>query len=294
MSPHSESERVHTPDACARRSRRRGWWRRGILLTLLALVGFTGTIVGLARSEPEHWTVHRAFLQSHSKAQIAAMSRGVEARLLVLFDAPPTPQRAEAIAVGSVSTATEAEPAAAGLPGAAGGDDLRTVHFTIDEANAWLATNLDRWMTDRGYDKPAEITNPMIALQDGRLIAAFEYHRFNTSQIFSAGFAVQFLPNGKVSLSLEGVTAGRMPLPAQAIGRAIAPVGGDDAQTRRVARWIEKLQHVEFSPLLKLAPGKKVKVTDYQTTADGIDLTVRLERSGAPAAPVQRTAAVAE
>ncbi len=283
MSAQDESNAIRTP-APAERSVRRRFWRRVILLSLLVLVCGVGGVVFLSRSQPTHWKKHREFLQTHSREQVETLSQNVDRKLLALFDTSSNTRHVSPDGTpAGVVTATNNDPStpkAAGIDLAnADSDQLREIHLTMDEVNAWLHTNLDEWMRERGYDKPAEITNPMMALESGRLIAAFEYRKLNISQIFSASFNTRFLPDGKAALSLQDVTAGRMPVPVGAIGSTIAMTGPDE-QAKHVAQWINKLQNVEFRPILKLAPGKKILVTDYKVIPDGIDLTVRLVRPG--------------
>ena len=248
-------------EVIASRPRRRRILRKVLLGALLVIVVGGGVVFWLLRSEPAHWKRHQQFLQSVSPQELKAMARKVDGQMELL-----------------VTLSEELDEASGGR------DDkplVQQIHVTIEEANVWITDKLPDWLKYRDYEMPEQIESPMVAMKGGQLLSSFRFDTPMFSQIFTAGFDVEFLENGNALLQLRNVAAGKLPLPVDGIGDYIRSKAPDNPRAQEAAGWLDKLDGVEFKPSLKLGRKHKACVIDYEVTEDGITLTVRVdERPG--------------
>jgi len=273
---------ANTAGSAVTAPRKRRFFFKLVLFTLLAVAAAGGYALYLLRSEPEHWKRNRAFFARTAPAEVKRIAGDVQSKLLAHFD----PAAAAALAAG-YSPETLARLAEVARARGLNADDLSQLHFSVDELNAWLRENLAEWMNYNGYVKPNEIADPMLAIEQGKLIAAFAYTSPRFSQIFSASFDATIHGDGTASMKLGEVTAGNLPLPGGSIASAMKDrAGGASASdipgasetadsAERAGAWLDKLDDVKFKPILKLAPGKKIEVLAYQLNGAGVDLTIR-------------------
>ncbi len=110
-----------------------------------------------------------------------------------------------------------------------------SVSFTGPE----LDTYFNKWLEESGYGPRLEqyMTNPRIAVQDGRVILAGRMADFNA--VVSLHFLPIADPDGTVHLRLDGIYAGRLPLPEMAFeefrDRTVAALAENMPQMRRGA-----------------------------------------------------------
>ena len=240
----------------ASRPGRRRVLRKVLLAALLVITAGGGTVFWLLRSEPAHWKQHQQFLQSVSPQELKAMTRKVDRQMELLVTL------SEELDQASDSQADKPL--------------VQKVHVAIEEANVWITEKVEEWLKYRDYDMPSEVTSPMIAMEDGQLLLSFRFDTATFSQIFTAGFDVEFLENGNALLRLQNVSAGRLPLPVDGIGDYIRSKAPDNETARKAAGWLDKLDGVEFKPSLKAGKRHKACIVDYEVTEDGITLTVRV------------------
>ena len=159
---------------------------------------------------------------------------------------------------------------------------------------SWLAEKIHEWMSYRDYVMPENIADPMIAVTDEQLLLSFAINTSAFSQVFTAGFDIDFREDGNASLKLRNVKAGSLPLPVDGIGNYIRSQAPDSGAARKAANWLDKLDGVEFKPSMKLGKKHKAQVTDYAVVEGGIAMTVRVEKRPTYGKPqAQQTTAVA-
>ena len=285
-----------------RRQRRRRILRLVAVSLLLLIVGGGGTVFYLLRSPPTHWQKHQAFLRSTSPQELNAIATRVDDRmgsLIALAEQLEEGQLQNLLAEADEQN-VPGQQALATLPGqpastaAPAKPLIKKIHMTPQEANAWISQKLDEWLRYRDYEMPDQVADPMIAIDDNRLLLSFAFESSGFSQVFTAGFDLTFLKNGKASLELRDVTAGQLPLPVDGIGNYIRSKAPGNATAKRVATWLDKLDGVEFKPSMKLGKKHKVWVIAYDVTEDGIDLTVKVQkRPGYGPAPKKQQTQVA-
>jgi hypothetical protein len=280
-----KTEPFHDPDGGFyqhTKRRRRRLWRLVALTTLFVLMTALCGVLYLVRTAPAFWIARNVKALAMTRDQRVAQAVAVEDRLLALFG------RGSAGAGGGVGenappgggAAVEATLAAQFEES----DEPKMITLTCDEANAWLDERLRDWMKQRDYDMPPQINKPMIAVQKGRLIFAFEYESESVSQVFSAACSPEIKPDGMMRLNVDDVQAGRMPVPTSTLGASLRNAAPSDSRAAKAGEWLDKLNEVEIKPVAKLAPGLKVRVIGYRVLNEGVELT--LKRETPRAAPV--------
>ncbi len=254
--------------------------KRLVLLTLLAATIAASVIVYLARSEPAYWKEHQRFLQESTPAQIEQLAKQVDTQLDALANLglnatatlPPQPPTGTANTPNNNgSTQTKIKP-----------QDVRintdqTITLTNDQLAAVVQTRMGQWMDDRGYVKPAEITNPMVTVDDGNLVMAFQFQIGRFTQIVSGKFGLTIQNDGMAELSMKRFLVGKLPVPTDAIGEHLRKKTGGDPRAAQVGEWLEKLQHMEFKPVIELDHRRRARVQNYKLLDHGLELTVRIQ-----------------
>jgi hypothetical protein len=239
-----------------------------VVATASLAVGIVVTMTVMVRSEPAHWKAHQQYLQSHSAEQIAQDAAAVEQRILSLTQL--------------------ADETVAQQPGASGGlmpvngdaisDEpiVRKVRFDQQELNAWVAQKFHEWMAYRDYVMPQEVNDPMIAIENGRLMLSFALRAGEFSQVFTAGFDVTFEPDGMALMELRDVMAGNLSIASDGIGDYLRRYGPEDARVDQIAEWLDKLDRLEFKPSMKIGDTHKARVIAFSVVEDGVEVTLEL------------------
>jgi len=237
----------------------------GIVAITSLAVGVVVTMVVLMRSEPAHWKTHQQYLQSHTPEQIAQDAAKVEQRILSLTQL-----------VGDGSANSNATDEAGGLTLIADKPIIRKVRFDQHELNAWVAQKFHEWITYRDYIMPDEIHDPMVAIENGRLMLSFELRAGEFNQVFTAGFDITFEDEGLALMELRDVMAGNLSIASDGIGDYLRRYGPDDGRADQIADWLEKLDRLEFKPSMKVGETHKARVVDYRVVDDGVEVTLEL------------------
>jgi len=213
----------------------------------LILLGLTVILVALIarglflwRSEPAHWQEHRNFLQTTPREQINLLANSVQLRAPSEWSRP----------IGN-------------------GDGLRTLSFTFDEINAWLAVRLDEWLANQNASRPEGVGDTMLSQREGQLVIAFDYTSENVQGIISVFLDITH-HNDTAHLGISHVTNGRLPLPKSAVLNAIRDSKAikDDPESAQILNALAQEGHV--GPLL-------LPIGDGNRQAQLLDLTVRPE-----------------
>ncbi len=264
--------------------------RRTALFALVVVALTVGTAFFLARSEPAHWKQHQQFLAETSPKQIEELAGQVEDKLKELANLGLEE------AVGSHGSVTSwvqsltrpddtpiddearAEPAQTNIKP----EDVRinvekTITLNNEQLAAVIQTRMDEWMQERGYIKPDEIKDPMIAIKDGKLVMAFLIQSGPFSAVISGKFTLNILDNGMAELILNRFLVGQLPVPADALGEHLRESSGGDKRAAQVGEWLGKLQYLQVKPVLELEHRRRARVMDYKILDDGLELQVRVQ-----------------
>jgi hypothetical protein len=194
----------------------------GILVLVLAVVA--GYCYWLWSSPPGYWTQRQALKRQVSEAERTQAAENLEKRYwrMLSYTGPDEPDGDG----GSIPNPGHA-PNPAGNPNAATGPasqgyGLRLLIVSVDEANAWLDTKLQPWLANQsGWLKknnlrwPPEVSEPMVAIEDGAIVLAFRYTGKDFTQIISVVGDVSVPADGKIKFQVKSIRGGDLPLPAK-------------------------------------------------------------------------------
>lgn len=269
--------------------------RKVMMTAFVLLVGAAATLFYLIRSEPQHWQDYQAFIKATTDQEREQLVKNVESRLeSFATEMFQSEQAATVEDLAKTLTSVEAgqDEQAAGSAEEAGGTGgekvqlastklakpaVKTIFLTADEVNAYVAQKFHDWINYRDYDMPPELSEPAVGIEEGRMLVSFEYSSNNFSQIFTAGFEIRFIGNGLAELKLTEVSAGKLSLPPEGIGDYLRNHAPDTTELKRAAKWLDKLDRVEFKPSMKLGHQYKAYVIDYKIREDGLLVTVKIE-----------------
>ncbi len=263
----------------AERSRRRWRWRllvaSGVAMVLLGAGGWW-----LLRSTPPAWRDHEVFLRTHSPEQIETIAKDVETRFEGLIRRGLNGAESSNV-MGGIAGEAETVAETSGTPGVRPPDvridATERLRLTNAELAAMVTARLDEWMEQRGYVRPAEITDPMVVVEDGRWVLGFRYTSRHVTQVFTADADLRFHRDGTASLAVSSLTAGRVPVPTGAVGEYLQRRGGQEDRAARIGAWLSQLEDVRFKPVLKVEHRRRVRVTGCDMLDDGVELTVRVQ-----------------
>jgi hypothetical protein len=262
--------------------------KRLILVALLVSTVTAGVVVYLARSQPAYWQENRRFLAESTPEQIEGLAQQVDVQLESLATLGIDETAAGTAAAPRVIQPPTGPNGAAGADGGAGDpvsvrpEDVhinadQTITLNNEQLAAVVQTRMDEWMDDRGYIRPAEITDPMIAVDNGKLVMAFAFEAGGFSTVISGKFDLKIRDDGMAVLSLKRFLVGNLPVPADAIGEQLRNSTGGDERAAQVGQWLEKLQHLEFKPVIEIENRRRIRVMDYKLFEKGLELTVRVQ-----------------
>lgn len=173
------------------------------LLTLAVIIAFA-----FARPAPAWWDAAATTPGPARAATAEALERGLTA---AVYDHPPD-----------------------------GG--ARTIELKAADANAWLAERLARWMENRGVRAARDLAEVRASMRaDGtiRLAARLAPGRAGWVRWVGADLTAHITPRGEPAIRLEGVTLGRLRIPAWAGAWRLVPISDEAARDPDSARWLD-------------------------------------------------------
>lgn len=264
--------------------------KRTLLIALVAVALVVGTAFFLARSEPAHWKEHQQFLAETSPQQIEALAMQVQEKLkeLANFGLEDTSGNKTSVTnwvqslTQSQETMTEDGTQSETEQPKVKPEDVRiniekTLTLNNEQLAAVVQTRMDDWMQQRGYVRPKEIKDPMIAVRGGQLVMAFRMQSGLFTAVISGKFNLNILDNGMAELTLNQFLVGKLPVPANALGEHLRKQAGGDSRAAEAGEWLGKLQYLQIKPVLELEHRRRARVMDYKLHNDGLDLQVRIQ-----------------
>lgn len=267
MTTDTTSTHVTKPD---RRARRRFGCVIAAMLVVMAVLLAVGIGRGMWQSEPAYWTQNQAFIQHTSKAKLTDLADRAFNRIL-----------------GELSSSRGYQAGGSGKWRPVSDDVLgvRMIRLGFDEANAWLAERLDDWLVNQQRQLPAGLSEPMLTSESGQLVVAFRYRGGDIDQVFSVLLSLEFLEDGRATLSVEGVRGGRLPLPTDYVFKHLPGAargsggagesGGDDAKRSQAIAVL--LGQQPFDPVLPIDGSRRARIIGLEVDDEGLGLVVQAE-----------------
>ncbi len=250
------------PTSKNQRPGRRKRWAIGCLgvILLLGAIGWISYWVGqsLWQAEPVYWEQNQRFVEVTPEETLGVIADNAYNRVLSELSQSR----------GYVPGGTEKwRPVTEDSLG------VRTIRLSFQEANAWLAERLGGWLENQGRDLPNGLSHPMLASDDGRLIAAFRYRKNEIDQVFSVAMSLKFLDDGRATMSVDGIWGGRLALPVgQVMDRLPGGAGNEDSQAVAVL-----MGQQAFDPVLPIDGTRRARIIGLEVDESGVGLVVQAE-----------------
>jgi len=185
------------------------------------------------------------------------------------------------------------------------------VFITTEQANAWLASRLRRWLADKSADAsghggigtgaatftwPPQVEQVEVSFQTGLIYLGARVRRTGPGgqiiaderpQTLSAAVRPDLRPDGSLWISAQSIHIGRLGLPASwvlgATARVRAKVGEVSAdlaampQTDRLLSALKGDRAVVSKAVIKLADGRRVRIIGLEPLEGKLVLTCRTE-----------------
>ena len=257
--------------------------KRVLMLGLLGSVVVVCVLIYMARSTPDYWKEHERFIQNTSPEQLEELAEEVEDKLDELANLGVEEAIKEAAEPNiQILTDPDAEEAPVETAAQVKPEDVKInvdkkIMLDNEQLAAVVKARMDEWMTDRGYVKPPEITDPMITIDDGKLIMAFRFQSGSFSQVISGNFDIEFLDDGMAILRMQRFLVGQLPVPADKIGEQLSKHSGGNQRAAKVGEWMEKLQELEFKPVIELENRRRARVQSFTLLEKGMEVVVRVQ-----------------
>lgn len=162
-----------------------------------------------------------------------------------------------------------------------------SVSLSESDANAWLAARLPKWLAnqDEPIQWPAELAVVQSGFEDGRLQVGAEVLDGRQTRYVSCQLRLWIDDRGRLWTPADWVRLGRLAVPAEwvvqrAFGAAkpISRTIGAAHASERVAAALRGEAPLVDHPVLKLADGRRVRLTKVLLKDGHVELTCRTER----------------
>lgn len=234
----------------------------------------------LWRSQPSYWRDAQVFAHRYTPQQLRAMADSVQAEIgrltTVAGDTSGvTPGGAAKTAKGDSSNTAPARRKEGGFfmtrP-----SEPRTITLDRDRLRAWVMTHLEAALNRSGRGLPRAMRQPVLDIQNGRFVLGFDYDTPEIHQVVSIYFRLAIEEDGLARVLLDGVTAGRLPIPIRSLAQHLRKNDSHPA-AERVASLIDRIDHYRFDPVMSYDGQRNVRVLDIKIDRDEARFTVRFE-----------------
>lgn len=162
------------------------------------------------------------------------------------------------------------------------------VSISEQDASAWLATRLPRWVKNREGESawPMQVAQTRVSFADGRIIAGAMLRNGNAVQIMGVEIEPYVNADGSLRVPATKVRIGRVALPASWLFGAITSRAGDfipreslespTAQTVSDALRGESV--LTRNAVIRLEDGRRVRVLNMNPQDGRLELTFQTER----------------
>lgn len=172
--------------------------------------------------------------------------------------------------------------------GAAGGawhSEPWSVAIPAADANAWINARLPKWLETSGAGAglrlPPEFSDSQLQFDDGRIWVGVAYAEGETARILSAAITPAITNDGMLSIHLDRVFIGRLPLSRAILSEVVERLdSGNDPEVLDTLRTLLAGERVGVSPVLDLEDGRRVRITALRPRAGRLEITCVTEHGG--------------
>lgn len=156
------------------------------------------------------------------------------------------------------------------------------IEITSEDANAWLADRLPKWIANQGRQWPAQLQALRVDLRPGRITIGAEVRSSAASRCVTAQFAVESTPGDAVLARLDRVSIGLIPAPADVVRARLRPLlESSDLRAQDVDFLHAILDGRPFHvpTTIDLDDGREVRIVDFELLDGSITLRCATERT---------------
>ena len=227
----------------------------GALVIVFALVcTVLGTLHVLWNRQPEYWRENQRFIKSKNKAELEAIAVDFQNTFISELN------HQDYLTDNHAKTTTP-----------------RSITITCRQVNAWLVSELPKWLANQQINMPSWLGQFMIATRNRKLMFACYVNLPELEQLISCSITPVFTPEGKLKLALEELRAGNMPIPRQLLLNKITDGIKESEGNRPAESILESLNNPVFDPVFQIPGSPEIRITDCRIGNDEIELIFRPE-----------------
>ncbi len=162
-----------------------------------------------------------------------------------------------------------------------------------DEANAWLATLLPRWLANQEWGSAAEsVEVAQVRFDEPTIDLAVRVRAGNGTRVLSARFRPFVDRDGSLWIPAERLAIGRLPIPVEwasgqarrAADRYLPPNGTSDPAARllvtRLLAALDGRDPITRGPVIRLEDGRRVRLLALRPREGRLEAVFRTEAGG--------------
>lgn len=160
-----------------------------------------------------------------------------------------------------------------------------SVAIPAPDANAWINARLPKWLETSGAGAgmrlPPEFRDSQLQFDDGRIWVGVAYAGGENARILSASVTPAIDAGGMLSIRLDRVYIGRLPLSRAILSEVVERLdAGSDPEVLDTVRTLLAGERVGVSPVLDLEDGRRVRITALRPRAGRLEVTCVTEHGG--------------
>lgn len=266
-------------------ARTKRWVRRVLIGTAAAVLVGAGVTYYLLRRPPAVWTEAQKILAQTTPEERARKTEAVIGRLSAMVgdeadaNALGIPGLSKPGTGGETTTNPDGTPANAVKPSDKPVDQTHDLKLSNDELVSVVSEMFSEWTSQRGFDVPSQLTEPVVLADGGKLAIAFEIVTPNWEQVFSGFVKLSFRPDGMAVGRVEELTAGSLPMSVTAVGEMLQRQlpQSESHLANQIGDWVAQLERFEFRPVLEMEHRRRARVVGMNVGADGVTLQMRVQ-----------------
>jgi hypothetical protein len=249
------------------------WIKRALLGSAVVFVLGAGLTVYLLQREPAVWRDAQAVLEQQTPESRQALTKDVMQRLTAATEKIEQQLLAETGQADLDKTEFKKRLADHAV------DETFELELSNEELLSVASEWAEKWVAQRGYVMPKEMSPPVVMIREGQLSLAFEVVAGSWRQVFSGDVAMRFDPDGMAHGSVKQLIAGSLPMSINSVGDWVAKQlpASQAKNAKQIGDWIAELEDFEFRPVLELEHRRRARVIAMQTKDDSLVMTMRLQ-----------------
>lgn len=226
-------------------------------------------------AEPQYWQQYEQWLATMPRQELLRLSRSAEQSFVTWLMGPTEtvgtgPQQVEAV-LDKLAIALEGR-----RPLVVPGGEPRTLRLTVEQINAWLATNGRPWLDRHGLYIGGKIRNLMIAFEQRRPVLAFQVQAGSLTQIVSLVTDVTLPDAQTLHFKLNQIRGGTLGVRSGSLADPVRLLEDQlDEEQRSFLQQLRQGVTTRVPQVLQAAePEQQIAITQLSIEGDGLQITL--------------------